>query len=123
MQLLSNLISAIKVAYIGRKISVKIKRSKFIESVLSVLLSNNYVNGFRVEGIHVIIFLKYYNGVPVFNFIKSISSSRKKVIVKSKHLPKFRHSHFFLLSTKFGILSRDQAMSKRVGGIALLSIV
>jgi ribosomal protein S8 len=121
--LLGDMVARIKVGYITRKSFVLVLSSNFCRLVLGKLIKNGYLYGYEQHNSKYIkVFLKYVNGSPFFREIIVISSPRNVTFVKFRELMDIWRGSFILLSTSIGLLTRDEALLKGIGGIILLRI-
>jgi ribosomal protein S8 len=124
---LNYLITSIVNGYNSNKKIIKIKKSKFIFKILIFLKNEGYINGFYIKNIKSSIFfieLKYkLNGYKFINFFKSFNTLHKKYFISFKKLKRnYKHSYLYVLTTNFGILSGNMAVSKKIGGFILFKL-
>lgn len=126
MNLLSNMLSIVKVGCNARHLQVTVQNSKLCINVLSVLYKLGYIRGFIIKDKkNIIILLKYINNKPVIRNIAVISTPGRRTYIKHKKLEKFlekKDSGFLLLSTSKGILTDEESNIFKIGGEALLKI-
>lgn len=102
--------------------------SRFREGVLKVLESEGYINGFETVEYekgkkHIVIKLKYKDGVPVIEYVKRVSKPGRRVYSKIGDLPKVANGlGISILSTSKGIMSDNEASKLNVGGEVLCQV-
>jgi len=75
---LSKFVSHLKNGYLRRKLFVVVPSSVFLLRVLKLMYLAGYISGFQKTKYLVIVYLKYYNGVPVFSNICSFYNKNNK---------------------------------------------
>jgi small subunit ribosomal protein S8 len=109
----------IKNAQRSKWTSVRVARSRLIVDILVVLRSEGFIRGFFMGEDFILIYLKYYNGRPLINNLKLISKPSNKVYYDVATLinkDKSKGKGFFILSTRLGILTTEQAIKQNCGG-------
>lgn len=116
---LGDLLTRIRNAQQARMKSINYTPSKFSRQVLNVLQHEGYILSYKESEI----FLKYYEGKPVIQEIKAISTPGRRVYSSIKKLPK-AHSGLgiYILSTSKGVVSDRKARSLGLGGEILCRI-
>ena len=103
MSLLFNLLALITAGYKGRRLLVRVKRSKLCVEVLNLLYSEGYIRGFSLSektSNELIVFLKYNNGKPAIRGFENFSTAGRRVYCKSSFiLTKLVSNGLFVLST------------------------
>lgn len=121
--LLSDMISRIRVGYISKKSFVSVLNSTFCCTVLHILLREGYILSYERFGPVCLVFLKYSNGQPIMKNIAVLSTPRKPKRITFIELQRKKVQPFLILSTSDGLLTKDEAIKKRIGGLLVLSIV
>ena len=102
--------------------------SKFRERVLNVLEREGYIRGYRRtdedEGKPLLeIDLKYFEGAPVIQTIKRVSTPGRRVYSSINDLTPFANGlGISILSTPKGVLSDSEARNENVGGEVLCQV-
>ncbi len=102
--------------------------SKFRERVLNVLEREGYIRGFRRTdddgGKPLLeIDLKYYEGAPVIQTIKRVSTPGRRVYSSISDLGPYANGlGISILSTPKGVLSDSEARDENVGGEVLCQV-
>lgn len=126
MNLLSNMVSIIKVASNTKQLQAVIQNSKICVNVLSTLYKLGYIRGFIVKDKKtVVVLLKYINNKPVIKNIGVISTPGRRMFVKHKNLMellKKKDSGFLILSTNKGILTDEESKIFNIGGEILIKV-
>jgi len=61
--------------------------------------------------------LKYYNGVPVIKEISRVSKPGRRIYTKADSIPKIQNGlGIAIVSTSKGIMTDNDARSKKIGG-------
>lgn len=123
MDLIGNLLSNLKQAGINNKKQVTVKRCSVVAKILERLYLSGYIAGFRLVGDTFDIYLKYLERKPFIYAIKRYTSYNKKYYCTVGQLIKgFKKSEFILISSPFGIITKDEALSLKTGGEVLFKI-
>jgi small subunit ribosomal protein S8 len=128
-----DLITRIRNAQMAFKETVDSPCSRLRLGVLEVLLSEGYIRGYfllsdaerlgKGFGAVVQVELKYYEGRPVIETIKRVSTPGRRVYSSVKSLPLVKNGlGINVLSTDKGILSDVSARRLSVGGEVLCSV-
>lgn len=120
--LLALLVSNLMLANNGRLSSIKIPSSRFITNILIKLFKSGFILGIGKERYHAVVYLKYINSKPSFKDISLISKPTKRIYISYRALIKNYRGAYLLLSTKAGLLTREEALSLRIGGLVLFQI-
>lgn len=127
MKELSDSLNQIVNGYRLRVNVVSCHHSKVLEQVLVVLTREGFIRGFFKKRVgcsyKCYVLLKYVNDHPCITFAKMESKSGFQVYKKCKDLRKFCNGlGVQLLSTRIGIITNEEAFSKKVGGKVLFRI-
>lgn len=125
--LLADGLTRIRNGQLSKLDSVSLRFSKFVYSVLEVLVRQGYVEGCdvsEVDGFKMIdVHLAYYDGQPVIKLLKMISKPSCKVHSSIKSLRKsFNGLGVKILSTSRGVMTDSEAREMGVGGKVLCEI-
>lgn len=124
---IADMLTRIRNGQQANKKTVLVPASKVKGAVLEVLLAEGYLRSvkdaelaghkaFEVE-------LKYYNGKPVMNEIKRISTPGLRQYSSSKELPQVRNGlGVAIISTSQGVMTDTSARSANLGGEVLCTI-
>lgn len=112
------LVSNLKNGFLAFKLKVIIKKSRYIISILDVLLYEGYILGYTIQEFNIIVYLKYINGKSVINDIKLISKPVRRVYFSFKKLRKFSElNETIFFTTNKGIKSnKDYCLLKNGQG-------
>jgi small subunit ribosomal protein S8 len=126
---ISDLITRIRNAQMGKKLTVDSPVSRNREDLVKVLLDEGYIRGYTVvkcpETGHKIlrVELKYFEGKPVICEIKRISKPGRRVYHSIRDLPLVRNGlGINILSTDRGVMSEIEARRRSVGGEIICSV-
>lgn len=124
---LGKFFSIIKLGYIKNKISIKVPRSIFYISILKLLFREGYINGFKLkDDYHIIIFLKYHDNRPVFNFINfnTIKLDQNLLSYKCSYpLKKLYYDQGLVVYTTYkGLKTFNECLIEKVGGHFLFQL-
>jgi small subunit ribosomal protein S8 len=126
MNLVSNMISIIKVGSIAKHLVVTVQNSKLCINVLSVLYRLGYIRGFAIENKkYVKVFLKYIDNKPIIRGINVISTPGRRTYVRYEGLQldlKKKGSGFYIISTSKGLLTDEESVIFGKGGEVLLKV-
>lgn len=118
----SDLLLRIKNATKSKKITVEVKSSKFITSILEILKDEGYINNFKTKEISkginsTTINLKYKKNISSISGLKQISKPGLRIYREASKLPKVLNGlGIAIISTSQGLLTNKQAKNKSVGG-------
>jgi ribosomal protein S8 len=121
--LVSDMVSRIRVGYITKKSFVKVLASVFCCKILNLLLREGYILAYERRGHNCLVFLKYSDGNPAIKNITTISTPRRIRRVTFLELQRKNIQSFLILSTNYGLVTKVEAMKRRVGGLVILAIV
>lgn len=97
--------------------------TRFNLSLLSKLAEAGFIFSFRrSEPRKLKIYLKYVNSKPTFKQLTIVSKPTKRVYMGHLELRRNYQGAYLILSTKEGLLSREEALSRQIGGLLLLQI-
>lgn len=111
--------------------SVRVRTSKLVESILSVLKTEGFIESFdkkvaleNENHTEFDVYLKYYEtGEPVIGIANRVSKSGRRMYAGADDLPKVRSGlGISILSTSSGVMSDREARKKKVGGEVLAVI-
>jgi small subunit ribosomal protein S8 len=126
MNLLSNMVSAIKAGSRSRQLSVITQNSKLCVGVLSVLYRLGYIRGFSIKNKRsIVVMLKYVGSKSVLRSINVVSTPGRRVYIKNKALTRVlqrKDSGFLVLSTSLGLLTDEESAMRNVGGELLVKV-
>lgn len=126
MNLLSNMISIIKVGCIAKHPTVTAQNSKICVNVLSVMYKLGYIRGFIIEDKKTIrILLKYINNKPTIRNINVISTPGRRVYMSCAKIVKLSdksNSGSYIISTSKGIITNLESSMFSIGGEILVKI-
>ncbi|CAJ2376154.1 MAG: 30S ribosomal protein S8 [Gammaproteobacteria bacterium] len=106
---------------------VSMPASRAKAAVAEVLRDEGYIAGFRVEGDgarrRLNVELKYFEGAPVIEEIRRVSSPGCRVYARSGELPSVRGGlGVALVSTSKGVMSDKSARERQLGGEVLCTV-
>jgi len=125
---LGDMLTRIRNGQSAKKSVVNAPASRFRANVLDVLKREGYIRNFsKVEkspGIHEFqIELKYYEGKPVINEIKRVSTPGRRVYSGISDLSRtYNGLGISILSTPRGVMSDNEARAAHVGGEVLCQV-
>jgi small subunit ribosomal protein S8 len=123
----ADMFTRIRNALAASKNNVLITKSKFNLALAKLMLQEGYI--LNVEEIdsdykHFNIKLKYYQGNPVIEMLKTISLPSKRIYVKSKEVtPVYRGLGISIISTSSGLMTDREARFKNLGGEVICQIL
>jgi|SRR5690348_15556270 small subunit ribosomal protein S8 len=126
MNLVSNMISIIKVGSIAKHLVVTVRNSKLCINILNVLYRLGYIRGFSIENKKCVkVFLKYIDNKPIIRNIDVISTPGRRTYTRCGDLRldlKKKGSGFYIISTDKGLLTDEESVIFSRGGEVLLKI-
>ena len=118
---ISDMITRIRNGQMRSLETVRIPSSKFRAKILDVLKHEGYISNYKIitdqnKQIFVVN-LKYDNGLPVIKEIKRISKPGRRIYAKADSIVKIQNGlGLAIISTSKGIMSDNDARSKKIGG-------
>lgn len=106
---LRNSLSVIKTSYTRHRIFCEVKKSSFMLRFLKVLRQNNLIYGFVVSGSTIVVYLRYFRGLPAISYLRQESRPGSRVYVNTKVLKtrlKTNPSTVYIMSTPNGVTSQ-----------------
>jgi len=102
---------------------VKISLKKKYILVLEKLLKLNCINGYSINGNFVFVKLRYFQNKPLFFFSMKSKSGNKIYKKYSSLYSSFCTINLSLFFTSKGLLTKEEAIFKNVGGEYLVDIL
>jgi small subunit ribosomal protein S8 len=123
MDNVGNLIGKIKIGGSQNKVLVLVSKSCEVLQILNILYKEGFISSFEDVGYGYKVFLKYHSNLPLVRSSKRYSSFSKKIYYSVPMLIKeFRRSDFVIMSTIYGIITKEKALDLNVGGEVLIKI-
>ena len=102
--------------------NVVIPNSKFRAKILDILKQEGYISDYKFltnkdSKENFSVDLKYNNGMPVIKEIKRISKPGRRIYARADSIPKIKNGlGMAIVSTSKGIMTDNDARTKKVGG-------
>ena len=119
---ISDMITRIRNAQLRALNTVIIPNSKLRARILEVLKVEGYISNYKAtssekDNKFLLVDLKYNNGVPVIKEISRVSKPGRRIYTKADSIPKIQSGlGIAIVSTSKGIMTDNDARSKKVGG-------
>ena len=119
---IADMITRIRNAQLRTLNTVSIPSSKFRARILDVLKEEGYISDYKFlsdakKRGSLIINLKYNNGLPVIKEIRRISKPGRRIYTKAESIPRIQNGlGIAIVSTSKGIMTDNDARSKKIGG-------
>ena len=119
---ISDMITRIRNAQLRTLNTVLIPNSKLRARILDVLKEEGYISDYKPSTNEknnklLLIDLKYNNGIPVIKEITRVSKPGRRIYTKAESLPKIKSGlGIAIVSTSKGIMTDNDARSKKIGG-------
>ena len=119
---IGDMITRIRNAQMRTLSKVTIPSSKFRARVLDVLKQEGYISNYQVlsdskNKSSLSVDLKYNKGIPVIKEIKRVSKPGRRIYARADSLPKIQNGlGLAIISTSMGIMSDNDARTKKIGG-------
>lgn len=132
--LTADTLTIIRNALMVKKRNVDVPYSKMVESILKILKEHRYINDFKLieYAAHkkspnklksFKVYLRYISGEPAITNLKRISRPGLRIYVNKDEIPRaLRGFGMVIVSTSSGILTDEQARSKKIGGELVCSV-
>ena len=119
---IADMITRIRNGQLRKLNTVSIPNSRFRARILDVLKDEGYISNYKIlsekqNNKSLIVDLKYNNGIPVIKDIARVSKPGRRVYAKANSIPKILNGlGIAIVSTSMGIMSDNDARSKKIGG-------
>ena len=119
---IADMITRIRNGQLRKLNTVSIPNSRFRAKILDVLKDEGYISNYKIlsenqNNKSLIVDLKYTNGIPVIKNIARVSKPGRRVYAKANSIPKIQNGlGIAIVSTSMGIMSDNDARSKKIGG-------
>ena len=119
---ISDMISRIRNAQLRALNTVEIPNSNLRARILDVLKGEGYISDYKKisdekNNKNLLVNLKYNNGVPVIKEISRVSKPGRRIYTKADNIPKIQNGlGIAIVSTSKGIMTDNDARSKKIGG-------
>ncbi len=120
----SNFLNIIVLSLMHKKKFTKINKTRNSISILKILIKFNLIKFVKLFKKSIIIFFNYKNNRSIFK-IKQIKKSSKKNTVTVNLLKKnfYKNKQISILSTSNGILTINNCINTRIGGIPIFNLM
>ena len=119
---IADMITRIRNGQLRKLNTVSIPNSRLRAKILDVLKDEGYISNYKIlsekqNNKSLIVDLKYNNGIPVIRNIARVSKPGRRVYAKANSIPKIQNGlGIAIVSTSMGIMSDNDARSKKIGG-------
>ena len=117
---LADMFTRLRNAQMARKAKVEMPASKMKASLAQVLKDEGYIEGFEVTGDKkptLTVELRYFEGQPVIETIKRVSSPGLRIYKQASEIPKVKDGlGVMVVSTSKGIMTDRAARKANIGG-------
>jgi len=119
---ISDMITRIRNAQLRTLNTVLVPNSKLRARILDVLKEEGYIADYKPSTNEknnklLLIDLKYHNGIPVIKEITRVSKPGRRIYTKAESIPKIQNGlGIAIVSTSKGIMTDNDARSKKIGG-------
>ena len=119
---IGDMITRIRNAQLRARNNVTIPSSKYRAKILDVLKSEGYISNYKLlkdsrNKDSLKVDLKYNNGLPVIKEIKRVSKPGRRIYARASSIPKIQNGlGLAIVSTSLGVMSDNDARTKKVGG-------
>ena len=119
---ISDMITRIRNAQLRALNTVIIPNSKLRARILEVLKDEGYISNYKATSKEknnrfLLVDLKYNHGVPVIKEISRVSKPGRRIYTKADSIPKIQNGlGIAIVSTSKGIMTDNDARSKKIGG-------
>ena len=119
---IADMITRIRNGQLRKLNTVSIPNSRLRAKILDVLKDEGYISNYKIlsekqNNKSLIVDLKYNKGIPVIKDIARVSKPGRRVYAKANSIPKIQNGlGIAIVSTSMGIMSDNDARSKKIGG-------
>ena len=125
---IADMITRIRNAQLRTLRKVSIPNSKFRARILDVLKEEGYISDYKTltnenNKKSLMVDLKYHNGIPVIKEISRVSKPGRRIYTKAESIPKIKNGlGIAIVSTSKGIMTDNDARSKKIGGEVICKV-
>ncbi len=124
---IANMLTCIRNGQSAYKNKIFVNYSKINKLILKIFNNEGYINKYNLLKINniskIIVYLKYFNKLPVIKKIKRISKPGLRIYSDYKKLPIMMSGlGIYIISTSLGLLTDKDARKNKVGGEIICSI-
>ena len=125
---IADMITRIRNGQLRKLNTVSIPNSRLRAKILDVLKDEGYISNYKIlsekqNNKSLIVDLKYNNGIPVIKNIARVSKPGRRVYAKANSIPKIQNGlGIAIVSTSMGIMSDNDARSKKIGGVVICRV-
>ena len=119
---IGDMITRIRNAQLRALSKVLIPNSKYRAKILDVLKQEGYISNYKMTKDKknqqlILVDLKYNNGLPVIKEIRRVSKPGRRIYAKADSIPKIQNGlGLAIVSTSMGVMSDNDARTKKIGG-------
>ena len=119
---IADMITRIRNAQLRTLNTVSIPNSKVRARILDVLKAEGYISDYKFlsdekNSKFLLVNLKYNNGIPVIKEISRVSKPGRRIYTKADSIPKIQNGlGLAIVSTSMGVMSDNDARTKKIGG-------
>ncbi len=124
---ISDMLTRIRNALLVRKEEVSMPHSNMKQSVAEILAENKFIENAKTEGSGIdkslVLTVMTETGVSPITELSRISKPGRRVYTKVKDIPTVKQGRgLVIVSTSKGVMTGDEAKSKKLGGEVLCSV-
>jgi small subunit ribosomal protein S8 len=127
---LSDFCTRLRNAYLAKKETLSLPKSKITLSALNILREDGYILSFSTKKLsdksthdQININLKYTSGIPALSAIGIISKPGKRVYCKYSDIPEINNGlGSIIISTSRGLKTSSDAIKQKLGGELLFKV-
>jgi len=112
----------IKNASLVNKKEVEMRRTNLVEAVAKKLKDVGFLNEVKVKGNKLTTTLRYVSKRPVLIDLKLVSKPGLRIYMSADDLEGVKRPTTYIISTPKGVMTRSEAIKKRVGGEVIVEI-
>lgn len=112
-----DMLTRIRNAFMRKKDTVVVPKSRFKKDILDTLIRNNFVESYEEGDRDLTVKLRYYQGNSVITTIKRVSKPSIQHYISSSSLMSLSNRlGIYIVTTSKGVLSHKEAKDLNVGG-------
>lgn len=121
---IADMLTRIRNAQVAKEKKVSMPASKLKKAMLTVLQQEGFIEAINIEMVDnkplLTVTLKYFQGKPVIEHIKRVSSPGLRIYKNNNELPNLKvGAGIALITTSQGVMTVAQARMKKLGGEVL----
>lgn len=121
--IVGNFLIILKNAVLAGKKTVRVEKTKMVESVADVLKRLGFISEIKEADGYLEVSLTYKNKSPILTDIKLVSKPGLRVYWDLKKIKDFHSRYVLIISTPKGVMSSKEALKEGLGGEVIAQVL